>query len=404
MVISRVNGRSSCGMNVEPRSRNRSSPASISCMTAVVVATTLVSEATSKIASIVTGGADGSYVSRPQATMTSSPPLRTTAATAPGNTRLATASSSTASTRPRSWLQSSSRVTDMAKTRRARFAAPSDLAARPVPRTRSSHHIVDGLTGNRSHEAGVARQVLRPGPEITRRHEQHRELDLHSVLHGNAQRRLARAGQERGYVRRADLCGQIQRCPERGGDGLGLRHRERSDVAADVDVDVADPVIPVVEIETPRSGVLGQIAVVFLARYAEDTLVGERQPAQAGGIFLDRRAVELRPLQRGDQTVPRHVDAVDRDARKHPMTNVDPLRNLVEREGYERLVAGVRLLGVLQRSLDQLVADPPALMAGRYEELGQEPHVSANPAPGEAEDPVILFRNPEAVGVVRQGE
>src|ERR1051325_5343200 len=160
-------------------------------------------------------------------------------------------------------------------------------------------------------------------------------------------------------MRRADLRSPIQRGRERGGDGLRLRDRERSNVPGDVDVEIAEPVISVVEIETPRPGVPVQIAMVLLARYAEHALVCERQPAQAGSIFLERRAGELRSLRSGDQMLPGHADAVDREARKQAMTNVEALRDLVEGEGDEHLVASVRRLGVLQRSLDQLGADAP---------------------------------------------
>lgn len=84
------------------------------------------------------------------------------------------------------------------------------------------------------------------------------------------------------------------------------------------------------------------------------------------------------------------------------MADVEPLRYGVEGKCDQNPVGSAGLLGVIQRPFDQLVADAPTLTVGRNEELRQKPDVAADPAPGEAQDPAVGFRDPETVGIVRQ--
>jgi hypothetical protein len=43
-------------------------------------------------------------------------------------------------------------------------------------------------------------------------------------------------------------------------------------------------------------------------------------------------------------------------------------------------------------------------MMRRHEQLSQKPHVATDPAPGETEDPIVLLRHPQTVGIVPQGK
>src|SRR5882757_927768 len=50
------------------------------------------------------------------------------------------------------------------------------------------------------------------------------------------------------------------------------------------------------------------------------------------------------------------------------------------------------------------MADAAALLTRRNEQLREKPQLAADPAPGEAEDFIGLFRHPQAAGIILQGE
>jgi hypothetical protein len=86
------------------------------------------------------------------------------------------------------------------------------------------------------------------------------------------------------------------------------------------------------------------------------------------------------------------------------VADVEPLRHGVEGKRDQNPLGSAGLLGVIQSPFDQFSADAPTLTVGRYEELRQKPDVAADPAPGEPDNPAVVLRDPESVGIVRQRE
>jgi hypothetical protein len=106
----------------------------------------------------------------------------------------------------------------------------------------------------------------------------------------------------------------------------------------------------------------------------------------------------------GDQHVTVGFEEIDRQPREKPVTDIQPLRHGIEREGDEGLVAGASLLSVFEGSRQQQAANAVALMARGYEQLGQKPQVAAHPAQSEAEHLSFGLRHPQAVWIVAQRE
>jgi hypothetical protein len=59
---------------------------------------------------------------------------------------------------------------------------------------------------------------------------------------------------------------------------------------------------------------------------------------------------------------------------------------------------------VVERAPQQLIADAEALMSGRHELLREKPQLAANPAEGEANHVVAVFRHPQPGGIVLDRE
>src|ERR1700730_7085384 len=84
------------------------------------------------------------------------------------------------------------------------------------------------------------------------------------------------------------------------------------------------------------------------------------------------------------------------------MPNIQSLRYRVEGEGDQSLFGSTRFLCMLQRSLQQFVADAAALMTRRYEQLREKPQIAADPTPGEAHDFIGVFGHPQPTGIILQ--
>ena len=125
---------------------------------------------------------------------------------------------------------------------------------------------------------------------------------------------------------------------------------------------------------------------------------------QVRTCFPQRHTAELPGLQSTFQDILRDAEIVDRESREQSVPDVETLRYGVEAEGDQSLVGRSRLPRMLQRSFQQFVADPAALMTGRNEQLREKPQIPSDPTPGEAEDFTGVFRHPQASGVVVQGK
>jgi Arm DNA-binding domain len=95
----------------------------------------------------------------------------------------------------------------------------------------------------RSHETGIAGQILSPISKIVRRHEYHWKRDAHSVVHSNSESYVARAGKKRGHVRRTALCSQVQRSLECSAQELRLRDTQGANMTVRGNVGVAHAIV-----------------------------------------------------------------------------------------------------------------------------------------------------------------
>src|SRR4051812_19511194 len=98
-------------------------------------------------------------------------------------------------------------------------------------------------------------------------------------------------------------------------------------MAAGVDVNVAGPIIPIVQAKAPRSAVLDEIAMVLLAGYPKHPLVRLHEASQRRSVFVERSAFELRPMQPIDQPLSGHAHGVDWKPWEQSTSDVEPLRD-----------------------------------------------------------------------------
>ena len=86
------------------------------------------------------------------------------------------------------------------------------------------------------------------------------------------------------------------------------------------------------------------------------------------------------------------------------MPDVETLRHGVEGKCDQGLVCGFVLLRMCQSPREQFVADAAALLAGSHEQFSKKPEVAADPTEGEAENGSVIFRDPQAIRIVAEGE
>jgi len=213
------------------------------------------------------------------------------------------------------------------------------------------------------------------------------------ALGGDAERTRGDAGQEARYLRCARLRGKRHSGSERSGEIAIGRDRERPDVAGRGHVGIGHELVLPIEQHAFDRRVGKQKTMVIVARQAHDAVVEAPEQLQ---MLLARRDVHrgqcLTREPRG--CLARAIEEIDRHARQQPVTNVQPLRNCIEREGDEGLPGDPCPRGMIERPAEEPFADAGTLAIRCDEQFRQEPEIAADPAEGVADESAVVFGDP----------
>jgi len=136
-----------------------------------------------------------------------------------------------------------------------------------------------------------------------------------------------------------------------------------------------------------------QVLVVSVATEAENVAVDLAKP-------IDRSAHRNRATGIAAASKPplhharRCADAIEGLPRIQAVLRIKSDCRRIERKGDKRSICRLQPLRMVQGFLEEFPADSPCLLPRLYEELRQVPEVGESPAEAEADDRLVVFRNP----------
>lgn len=134
--------------------------------------------------------------------------------------------------------------------------------------------------------------------------------------------------------------------------------------------------------------------MMLLPGNADSTDIDRRQLVVCDCVGRERFETEPRRSQSWRQAVTRDADHVDRKAREQSVADVEALRYVVERESNECLDRCSAHFCMRERLVDELIANAIALTIRRDEQLGQEPKLTTDPTPREADNFSVVIGHP----------